>query len=152
MDLNKLKRFCTSPRASMHTLYVCVSHSWKKAGRDSAQANLLWRCPTVASMSNRIRNHQEKYSIAAWLFSLYPNTSHYSLNCLVAQSCLTLCDPMDYSPPGSSVYEISCHEARILEQVVIFFSRGSSWPRDQTHVSCIIGRLLTTEPPGKPTP
>ena len=68
---------------------------------------------------------------------------------LVAQSCLTLCDPMDYSPPGSSVYEISCHEARILEQVVIFFSRGSSWPRDQTCASCIAHWFFITEPPGK---
>ena len=44
----------------------------------------------------------------------------------VAQSCLTLCDPMDCSPPGSSVREIL--QARILEEVAIPFSRGSSWP------------------------
>ena len=42
---------------------------------------------------------------------------------LSAQLCLTLCDPMDYSPPGSSVYGIS--QARILEWVAISFSRGS---------------------------
>ena len=47
---------------------------------------------------------------------------------LVAQSCLTLCDPMDCSPPGSSVHEI--FQARILEWVAISFSRGSSQPRD----------------------
>ena len=47
---------------------------------------------------------------------------------LVAQSCLTLCDPMDGSPPGSSVHGIL--QARILEWVAIPFSRGSSWPRD----------------------
>ena len=46
--------------------------------------------------------------------------------CLVAQSCLTLCNPMDCSPPGSSVLGIS--QARILEQVAISFSRGSSLP------------------------
>ena len=45
------------------------------------------------------------------------------------------CDPMDCSPPGSSVHGIS--QARILEWVAISFFRGSSWPRDQTHVSCI---------------
>ena len=44
--------------------------------------------------------------------------------CLVAKSCLTLCDPMDCSPPGSSVHEIS--QARILECIAISFSRGSS--------------------------
>ena len=49
------------------------------------------------------------------------------INCvhvLVAQSCPALCDPMDYSPPGSSIYGIS--QARILEWVAIPFSRGSS--------------------------
>ena len=45
-----------------------------------------------------------------------------------AQSCLTLCDPMDCSPPGSSVYGIL--QARILEWVAIASSRGSSRPRD----------------------
>ena len=54
---------------------------------------------------------------------------------LRAQSCLTLCYPMDCSPQGSSVYGIS--QARILEWVAISSSRGSSWPRDRTHVSCI---------------
>ena len=48
--------------------------------------------------------------------------------CLVAQSCLTLCDPMDYSLPGSSVHGIL--QARILQWVAISFSRGSSQPRD----------------------
>ena len=47
---------------------------------------------------------------------------------LVAKSCLTLCDPMDYSPPGSSVHGIS--QARILEQVATFFSRGTSQARN----------------------
>ena len=44
--------------------------------------------------------------------------------CLAAQSCPTLCDPMDYSPPGSSVHGIL--QARILEWVAISYSRGSS--------------------------
>ena len=58
------------------------------------------------------------------------------------QSCLTLCDPMDYSPPGSSVHGIS--QARVLEWVAISYSRGSSWLRDRTCVSCIscIGRWI----------
>ena len=59
------------------------------------------------------------------------------LEVLVAQSCLTLCDPLDCSPPGSSVHEIL--HARILEWVVISFSRGSFPPRDQTQISCIEG-------------
>ena len=55
-----------------------------------------------------------------------------------AQSCLTLCDPVDCSPPGSSVQGIL--QERILEWVAISFSRGSSQPRDRTRVSCIAGR------------
>ena len=54
---------------------------------------------------------------------------------LIAQSCPTLYDPKDCSPPGSSVHGAS--QARILEQVAISFSRGSSRPRKQTHLSCI---------------
>ena len=67
------------------------------------------------------------------------DTTH---DCLcVSQSCLTLCDPMDCSPPGSSVHGIL--QARILEWVAISFSRGSSWSRNWTWVSCIAGRLFT---------
>ena len=51
---------------------------------------------------------------------------------LVAQSCLTLCDPIDCSLPGSYVHGILW--ARILEWAVISFSRESSQPRDQTHL------------------
>ena len=54
----------------------------------------------------------------------------------VAKSYLTLCDPVGL--PGSSVHGIL--QARILEWVAISFSRGSSWPRDQTQVSHTAGR------------
>ena len=56
----------------------------------------------------------------------------------VSQSCPTLCNPVDCSPPGSSVHRIL--QARILEWVAISFSRGSSQPRDGTQVSRIAGR------------
>ena len=59
---------------------------------------------------------------------------------LVIQSCPTLYDSMDCSPPGSSVHRTL--QARILEWVAIPFSRGSSPPRDQTWVSRIAGRFL----------
>ena len=58
------------------------------------------------------------------------------------------CNHMDCSPLGSSVHGIL--QARILQWVAISLSRGSSRPRDRTHVSCIAGRFFTTEPPGKP--
>ena len=57
------------------------------------------------------------------------------------QSCPALCDLMDCSPPGSSVHGIL--QARILEWVAISCSRESSWPIDQTQVSCIAGRFFT---------
>ena len=53
-----------------------------------------------------------------------------------------------YSLPGSSAHGIL--QARILEWVAIFFSRGSSWTRDQTHTSCLAGGFFITKPPGKP--
>ena len=59
----------------------------------------------------------------------------------VAQSCPTLCDPMDYSPPNSSVHGIL--QARILKWVAISFSRRSSRPRNRTQVFCIVGRFFT---------
>ena len=66
---------------------------------------------------------------------------------LVAKLCLTFFDPMDCSPPGSSVHGIIL--ARILECLAISFSRGSSWLRNRTHISCTASRFFTTKPPGK---
>ena len=60
--------------------------------------------------------------------------------CLVAQPCPTLCDPMDCSPLGSSVHEIS--QARILEWVATSFSSGSSWPRGWNCISWQADSLL----------
>ena len=69
--------------------------------------------------------------------------SHRGGGSLITTLYPTLCDPTDCSPPGSSVHGIL--QARILEWVVISFSRGSSQPRDQTlqAVSCIMGRFST---------
>ena len=102
------------------------------------------------------------------------------------QSCLSLCDPMDSSPPGSSVHgdspgkntRVDCHallqgiflmqgwnpdlphcrrilyhliyqrSPRILKGVAYPFSRGTSWPKDRTRVSCIAGGFF--ELPEKP--
>ena len=73
---------------------------------------------------------------------------HYTMKywvCLVAQSYPTLCDPMDSSLPGFSVPGIL--QARTLEWVAISSSRASSWPREQTHVTCVShsGILLSHE-------
>ena len=78
-------------------------------------------------------------TLESWFFK----NSHHLLSIKlfaysVAQSCPTLCDPINCSPPGSSVHGI--FQARILKWVVISFSRGFSWSRDQTcvsYISCI---------------
>ena len=73
---------------------------------------------------------------------------------VVTVKCSVMSDslrPHGYNPPGSFVHGI--FQARILEWVVISFSRGSSRPRDRTHVSCIShigGGFFTTAPPGTP--
>ena len=60
---------------------------------------------------------------------------------LLAQSCLTLCDSMDCSPPGSSVHWII--QGRLLEWVAISPSREPSQPRNWTFACCISGRFFT---------
>ena len=87
-----------------------------------------------------------------------PTESPLRVACVHAKSlqlCSTLCDPLDCSPPGSSVHRTL--QGRIVESiewVATPFSRGSSRPKDQTHISCVsctAGRFFTAEPPpGKP--
>ena len=75
--------------------------------------------------------------ICIYIYKVELGTLEFSL---VTQSCPTLCKPMDCSLPGSSVHGIS--QAKILKWVAISFSRGSSQPRDQTHISCIGRQIL----------
>ena len=67
--------------------------------------------------------------------------SDHVMKVKVAQLCLTLCVPMDWSLPGSPVHEIL--QERILEWVAIVFSRGSSRPRDGPRVCSIAGKFFT---------
>ena len=97
------------------------------------------------------------FSLWAWLWTRYgwdPQwiqcfipTPHYmqhktGLCANLLHLCLTLCKPVDCSPPGSSVHGV--FQARILECVAMACSRGSSWPRDLTRVSCfcLAGRQI----------
>ena len=83
-----------------------------------------------------------------------PNSDEYKKVCkprvymfvLVTQSCLTLCDPMDCSPPRSSVRGVL--QARILEWVAISFCKGSSRLRDWTWISCTADRCLSSDQQG----
>ena len=76
-------------------------------------------------------------------FKIFPLGFIVSMHtCVHAYLCLTLCNPMDCSPPGSSVHGI--FQARILEWVAISLSKGSSRPKDQTHGSYVsyIGKRI----------
>ena len=75
------------------------------------------------------------------LYFLFPLRIMEESQSEVAQLCLSLCDPMDCSLSGSSVYGI--FQARVLEWGAISFSKGSSRPRNRTWFSCIAGRRFS---------
>ena len=82
------------------------------------------------------------------LFYYGDHLSNFFVVCLVTKSCPTLCDPMDCSPPGSSIHGIS--QARILEWIAILFSMGSSQCKYWTCVSSLADGIFTSKPPGNP--
>ena len=87
-------------------------------------------CPE--SWAQKGESRADSQNKGAWQPCRTPTVSSYSL---IATSCPILFDPMDCSPPGSSVHGIS--QIRLLQWVAIPFSRGSSWSRDRTWASCI---------------
>ena len=100
--------------------------------------------PVSSTWKERTYSRKHSYSFLLWveLCPLTPKficwncyTQYHKSEVEVTQSCLTFCDPMDCSLPGSSVHGI--FQARILDWVVISYSRGSSWPRDWTHASYV---------------
>ena len=121
----------------------------------------IWLCRVLAAAHGIFHLHFSPWYLSLWLSGSYlwhvesssptrdQTQSPYLGNAVlatgppgkwsevkVAQSCLTLCDPMDYTVHGIL-------QARILKWVAIPFSRGSSQPRDQTQVSCTAGRFFT---------
>ena len=90
-------------------------------------------------MTFLFKSHECTFMFMSYLVHLFSKV----IRCLVTQLCLTLCDPMNCSPPGFSVHGIS--QANILEWIAISFSRGCSPPRNQTLFSCIAGRFFTRE-------
>ena len=120
---------------------------WQNLEETSPQRGPLWWILTYLTQRNRAAlqqpGGQDNENCKAGKVTLWRVDSiQGKIKVLVTQLCLTLCDPMNCSPPGFSVHGII--QARILEWVVISFSRGSSQPRDRTHVSCIAGRFFTT--------
>ena len=98
--------------------------------------------PSLSGLMDRWGNVYSFYSRVNFQITRQHILKEYVRVCSVTQSRQTLCDIVDCSLPGSSVHGIL--QARILEWVAISYSRGSSWPKDGTHISCIscIGRQL----------
>ena len=106
-------RYTSCPRLTTKTIWV-FANNWNKH----------WRIEYKSSYSNEQK--RIKCLPVACMLSRF--------------SRVWLCNPRDCSPPGSAVHGIL--QAGILEWVAIPFSRGSSWPRDQTRFFCVfcIGR------------
>ena len=123
---------------------LCISHYYlplrhlcfnRVGSRGSERLRILYKITQLINNGTKILTNQ-----------LYH--TGLSLLCMRAkllQSWPTLCDPMDCSPPGSSVHGIL--QAR--NWVAMPFSRGSSQPRAWTQVFGFAGRFFTTEPPEK---
>ena len=100
-----------------------------------------WMCLPVCVEEGELGFSKEKRRIQNWALLAQGSLKREDLMSCVLQSCLILCEPMDCRLPGSSVHGIL--QARILEWLAMPFSRGSTWPRDQTLVSHIAGRFFT---------
>ena len=108
-------------------------HSSRKRGwiLGSHNTSLLW-----SRGWRDLQKHEDRDPLTGALWTLRACVCA----CSVTQSCPTLCDPMDYSLPGSSVHGIL--QARILQWFTIASSRGSSRPRDPIHTFCIGRQIL----------
>ena len=146
MSLSKLQEM-VKDRESWHAAvhgFFTKSRTWLSDWTTTIHYSIIFSAHKLQSSTFSNSNHllrelntcskleDKRKSLISYFFSC----------CSVVQSCLTLYNPMDYSPPGSSINGIIL--PRILEWVAISSSRGSSWPRDQTQLSCVscIGRQI----------
>ena len=125
------------------------SVSMRKTKRKCLQARGLWfiwvGCSCCFHFCLQIWMTESSSNICFWSIMLYLAENiewHRMWECVCSQSCVIPCDPLDCSLPGSSVHDIL--QTRLLEQAAVSYSRGSSWPKDQTHISCIscLGRWI----------
>ena len=119
-----------------YSIEVCL-RCW--VGRSLYSWILAWKISKLLKQMQRLTSKRGWW--LWWLLFLL------LLCCLVVKLCDSF-QPTDCSPPGSSVHRIC--QARIMEWVAISFSRGSSWPRDQTWVSCIGRQFFTASHQGNP--
>ena len=140
--------YCISDhgKSSICALYlrereVLPGGAWRCKYTHRSPAIFLASCPVAGVYWPVLSTHS--LGSPAQVFTLvisFTGCSYPGCCCLVAALCLTLCDPMNCSPPDSCVHGIS--QARVLEWIAISFFRGSSWPRDWTQVSCIDRQIL----------
>ena len=124
--LKKKKTFCG-------VLNVCLYIIWRNI---KLALSRLWKFVCILQS---LQQPEKKFN-SYWIL-IYGYGCVYMWSVNVTQSCLTLCDPMNYSLPGPTVHEIL--QTRIIEWVAIPFSRGSSQPRDQPQFSGITGGFFT---------
>ena len=103
--------------------------------------------PPLAQREEAMPGNEDPAQLLISKLLLFYNSPWYPLLCCVTQLPPTLCDPMDCSPPGSSVHGVL--QARILQWVAMPSSQGSSQPRDQTQSPTLQADSLPSEPPGK---
>ena len=127
--------FCNPARATLSGRAVKTSLHGNCLLRRCCRLNLYVEVLSLSTLQNvNILGDKVFKEVCAWVLSCFTHVQLFVTP--------------DWSPPGSAVHGILW--ARILEWVAIPFSRGSSQPRDQTHVSCIASRFFTTEALGKP--
>ena len=129
---------------------VRVVFTWEKRNLQLAKD------PSVTEIRAETQTQAEHNSYCTWGASMCVNNNMNNSNnnmvnisnniflilkVRVAHSCPTPCNPLDCSPPGSSIHDV--FQARMVERLAISYFRGSSSPRDQTQVSSIVGRFFT---------
>ena len=129
--------------------FFCLYFPWSEAWIQDPDREPASMVTPMLSSSWRHPAPQNSLTFWACLPFLSAKTSRGSIintwvllwcfGCVHAQSHLTLCNPMNCSPPGSSVHGIL--QARILEWVAMPSSRGSSRPGDRTYISCIVRQI-----------
>ena len=129
----------------MHIHSSLVQNSWR-VGTDPMCIDRQMDEQNVYPYNEMLFSHKKKWTTYGYMLSMNEPWKHYAKwkmpVCVL--SCFSLCDAVDCSPPGSSVHESL--QARILQWVAMFSSRGSSRPRDWTCVSlspALAGNLLT---------
>ena len=143
LDFNMLTQNCNVYFQCNLLNVVWISRSWIKTGPQILFSPINWNKNQMLRIFVSILTFKNSY------FQNLVKTEKSQCIVFCAQ-LLSWIELLNCRPPGSSVHGIS--QARILEWVAIYFSRGSFSPRDQTRISCIAGVFCTAEPyyTGKP--